>query len=431
MPYDSTNKKLYVDTSVTPNVGISLDDIAACLRDYRVNTSGRRDLGLLATSPNVNRWAKYKPFIAAADNDHPYGVQTLEDRKNAAYGFAWWNRDSTDANAPIATSAEALMDKALALNGEWVYNKPTTRFRVQDFDQYNHLAKQPYDYQNLTPIGYTQKYVKVLLEPNNAKNEILLSDMPNIQEAGDILTDYRIVALYRLKGSTGEVNVATDENNPITVADLDAFETMEALELNFSPVLDGSTKVYDLIWAATNAYDNTDNPIWIYLGNSLDEIKLAASFYAAYEAGAGYFEAFDTNGIEIEGSSSAIVGSINPYIEGANNLDYALEVQFTTKIWDSTETDGYSVAQTLTETETISAESGFTYGPSIDIDIAGISATATNMLITMDIQFRRASSNEAWTYRHFDFLNNKLNNYASTESDGVSVLSIINYIESL
>jgi hypothetical protein len=91
MPYDSTNKRLYIDKSVTPNKGISLSDIATALRDYRVNTFGRSDLGMLATSPNIKKWSRHKPFIVRGDNDHPYGVQTEDDRRDAAYGFYWWN----------------------------------------------------------------------------------------------------------------------------------------------------------------------------------------------------------------------------------------------------------------------------------------------------------------------------------------------------
>ena len=50
--------RLYVDSSERP--GITRWQIAQCLRDYRVTRLGR-DLGLLCQSPNINKWAKYKP----------------------------------------------------------------------------------------------------------------------------------------------------------------------------------------------------------------------------------------------------------------------------------------------------------------------------------------------------------------------------------
>ena len=59
MAYDKENRRLYVDKA--NNKGITTREIADCLRDYRVNKKGQRDLGMLCTSGKINKWAKFKP----------------------------------------------------------------------------------------------------------------------------------------------------------------------------------------------------------------------------------------------------------------------------------------------------------------------------------------------------------------------------------
>ena len=64
MAYDKENRKLYIDT--VNGKGISLDEIADCLRDYRFGKIGTtmkgRDLGMLCTSPKITTKCLWRPY---------------------------------------------------------------------------------------------------------------------------------------------------------------------------------------------------------------------------------------------------------------------------------------------------------------------------------------------------------------------------------
>lgn len=113
MAYDKVNRRLYVDTSTTPNKGITLHEIATCLRDYRRDTKGNVDLGMMCTSPRINPWAKYKP------------VDFLKD-------------------SPLTDDDRALVDWGMVVSGKYfAYQRPTKQFRQLDFNGYNHAAQCP------------------------------------------------------------------------------------------------------------------------------------------------------------------------------------------------------------------------------------------------------------------------------------------------
>lgn len=57
MPY--ANGVIYIDTSVTPNIGVSWYDVQRALG------TSETDEGTLCTRPNINKWARYKPERAA------------------------------------------------------------------------------------------------------------------------------------------------------------------------------------------------------------------------------------------------------------------------------------------------------------------------------------------------------------------------------
>ena len=60
MPYNNSGV-IYVDTTVTPNRGVSIDDVRSVLE------LDSRDVGTLCSSSNnnVNKWAKHKPIVYA------------------------------------------------------------------------------------------------------------------------------------------------------------------------------------------------------------------------------------------------------------------------------------------------------------------------------------------------------------------------------
>lgn len=148
MAYDSTTKKLYT----TASEGISTSEVAVCLGDYRVTARGR-DIGLLCSSPKINKWSPAKPFRNAS---WKFGSSTERDaaRRMANQGLLL----PTAANAGVGTSQAAYRRTYLgyltylASTGQtpnYTYQQPRGKasnepFRLLDFDGYMHRAKQPF-----------------------------------------------------------------------------------------------------------------------------------------------------------------------------------------------------------------------------------------------------------------------------------------------
>lgn len=144
MSYDSLNKKLFVDRTDPDNPkGITLAEISRCLGDYRKDTRGNIDLGMMCTSPKINPWAKNKstPFH---DRGAPHiGVLTYEQRKAANFGL----------NIPVASSPLEIKENYYDVqefpkrNG-WTHDVPDPYYnecyRVSDFDGYVHNAICPF-----------------------------------------------------------------------------------------------------------------------------------------------------------------------------------------------------------------------------------------------------------------------------------------------
>lgn len=148
MAYDSTTKKLYT----TASEGISTSEVAVCLGDYRVTARGR-DIGLLCSSPKINKWSPAKPFRNAS---WKFGSKTERDaaRRMANQGLLL----PTAANAGVVSSQAAYRRTYLgyltylASTGQtpnYTYQQPRGKasnepFRLLDFDGYMHRANQPF-----------------------------------------------------------------------------------------------------------------------------------------------------------------------------------------------------------------------------------------------------------------------------------------------
>lgn len=70
-----SNGRIYVDTSDTPHIGVSIADIQAAVG------LSRNDIGGLITTGNINKWAKYKP------EHHPNQKRPLSNSDRAANNF--------------------------------------------------------------------------------------------------------------------------------------------------------------------------------------------------------------------------------------------------------------------------------------------------------------------------------------------------------
>lgn len=112
MAYDKENRRLYVDES-SDKGGIALWQIADCLRYYKRDKNGNRNLGTIIKNADINKWAKYKPVD--------------------------YKKDS-----PLTDDDRALVDWGMRVVGKYLeYQRPTSQFRARDFDGYNHLAQCP------------------------------------------------------------------------------------------------------------------------------------------------------------------------------------------------------------------------------------------------------------------------------------------------
>lgn len=130
MPYNNSGV-IYVDTTVTPNRGVSIDDVRAVLE------LDSRDVGTLCSSSdnNVNKWAKHKPIVYAN------AIAPLTDAqfKEKNYGLTIPN--------PLMGNYTKIDDVILNAENAYTYTKPSGQmaspFRLTDFNNYSHSVKAP------------------------------------------------------------------------------------------------------------------------------------------------------------------------------------------------------------------------------------------------------------------------------------------------
>ena len=148
MAISEDKNRLYVDSSRKP--GITLRQIAQCLRDFRVTKLGT-DLGLLCTSPNINKWAKRKP-VRSSD------IACKEETYKADDG--WCGLDITSALVSENADVSAIGSKYDGKDNGWAYAAPRGRghdewFRTLDFNGYNHKAS-PFVSQMVVPAEWAK-----------------------------------------------------------------------------------------------------------------------------------------------------------------------------------------------------------------------------------------------------------------------------------
>lgn len=124
MAHDSSNNRIYIDTSTTPNKGVCIADLQTVLR------SSRNALGGIITTANINKMAKYKPVCLSKK-----GLLTESDRASVRYGFGAGNIPSLDMRQTYPSN-------------DWSYDIPRGMaydewFRIRDFEGYYRLACAP------------------------------------------------------------------------------------------------------------------------------------------------------------------------------------------------------------------------------------------------------------------------------------------------
>ncbi len=178
------NGRIYIDRTVTPNIGVSIADIQAVLE------TSDDTIGLLCSDQTwdksvtppvlvpvqrINKWAKHKPVRHAK-----LGTLTDSERRYAFYGF--------DANGIYDNTYSGCFRSAVSNNGDWPYLAPRgitqsiqEAFRFPDFEEYKHtsyvdgLGRQvaacpilpggPWSTISFQNLDYTEIQVKDIVSP--------------------------------------------------------------------------------------------------------------------------------------------------------------------------------------------------------------------------------------------------------------------------
>lgn len=345
MAYDSTSKKLYT----TDAQGISTSEIAACLGDYRVTARGR-DIGLLCTSPKVNKWAKYKPVR------HP-SYKPLEESQRAKVCFGIDMSDVHDS------TYEGLLTKAIGNGCAYGYLPPrgaayAEPFRVLDFNGYNHKADKPYRYSfvhfDANADGWMDVYV-------SEKADLLLSEIdPSLLPSSD-MASCRLVLLYRRVGTTtgGGYIFPKVGGRYITLADIENSESAPVARFTMP-----SQGEYHFVAALTDAdEDNIEDMYWMYLPDALFRAKYDPSskgfeWYYAEDNGAVGLPAYGNVSVwvnsvvvrlGIDATDFTDGGGGDLYVEIGEYIDGEFEVHDTHREYDFLESgEMKSVEHTFT-----------------------------------------------------------------------------------
>lgn len=197
------NGRIYIDTTVTPNKGISIGDIQAVLGSHLI------DIGGLIAGGGVNKWAKYKPTRAAGVNPADWWKGPVKTIYGGTQGY------SCGLSVLVCSS---LMDLKNAMDAGavgWEYEQPRggiDRFRFLDFDGYYHGAVSPFHRVGLDGESY----------PSGSTQPIhLYADFSGLDPGELGVSDFTIIsnwyfgfALYRNGGlygvGTSEMKIGTE-----------------------------------------------------------------------------------------------------------------------------------------------------------------------------------------------------------------------------
>lgn len=248
---------------VTSESGISLQEVALCLRDYRLDTNGRIDLGMMCTSPNINLWPKNKPVRLRSR-----GILTDADRKSVNYGI--------DFSMAHDTSFSDCLAKSIANGGKYGYLRPrggdTEPYRLLDFDGYNHKAETPYGYTMEHSKGKPDGWVDVYINPNA---DLTLADLnPTELESGDI-NSCKLAILLRKEDGTNPrcILPKKDGGGYYTLADIIGKNDGAAPMLRFTVPSEGMWNLAIAITEAVDSNKENDDVFFMYLPEALFRLE--------------------------------------------------------------------------------------------------------------------------------------------------------------
>lgn len=126
-------------------IGIALWEIYSCLRYYKRDKSGKRNLSLPIQFGDINKWSFNKPIRSNSTEK-----LTQDDISNRRCGLSAFKATKLiEKSIGFDGSASHTKEDCLAEISEWTYLRPrglntyNERFRILDFDGYNHEAIAP------------------------------------------------------------------------------------------------------------------------------------------------------------------------------------------------------------------------------------------------------------------------------------------------
>lgn len=257
MPLDKENRRLYVDYA--NGYGISLIDVANCLRDYRRDKNGNIDLGMMCTSEKIDIWSKYKPV----EFDSHEELTELE-RQMANYGLS--------VSAMFSSTAESLISKAISSECKYDYIRPSTWFRLTDFEGYNGLAETPYKFTLQNDKSRADGWVDVYVSD---KADLKLSDLNFTDIPNQDINSMNLVLLTRPKSATSGVLLhwaLNEDGDHITLGDIE-YASANGLGAPIARFNIPSGEHY-LVAALTDAsvYD-TEDKAWVFLPEAFFSVQ--------------------------------------------------------------------------------------------------------------------------------------------------------------
>lgn len=274
MAYDSNNKKLFIDKTDPDNpIGITLQEIARCIGDFRVDTMGHYDMSIFCTPRTdgrklINMWSKNKPVR------HPSRSSLTDlDREDVDFGL--------DVSEAHDTNYEGLMNKAVESQCVFGYLLPRgvddeyeEPFRINDFDGYNHKAEAPYKYTFYHQKGSANGWMDVYPSPNA---DLKLTDITPGLLPSDEMQACNLAIIYRDEDDNyggGVIFPKNKDGNYITLYDIENSES--APVARFTLPAEGR---YNIVAAITDATeDNTEDMFWMFLPHAIFNTEYHPSY---------------------------------------------------------------------------------------------------------------------------------------------------------
>lgn len=432
-----SNGKVYINTNVTPNIGISTDDVAYVLG----RSTG--DIGQLCGDVNesgeavnrINIWAAHKPI-----RSQKLRLTTNEtDPDQDDYAISNYGFDLDETSGASSDNIVELFNRAKTLSGNWIYLHPrgvrtgynTEWYRLLDFDGYNHNAIAPYFIGAPTRLSVFGSKIIDIHEEHTAEIKIDKLSKSLFDQTSSM--DNVFVYLLFKKTTATVPTIITPINGvtPITALNTGSVN----LSANFP-----SNGTYEMI-AVASAWDaesgeETYDYNWVYLPGTWQSVIINDQDYIldvnyAEEDVAIDFGASISNTGQL--SFRADVREINKNIGSpAENVTFNLEITY----WDNTQQtyesildetiNGYDIDagdeqdNYLHITRTVNASEAY--------DKYGDDALS-NIYVRLYYQYDAENEPTYIYYRYFDFLDSIGSSHsysALVNVPRVSLQSIIN-----